>query len=129
MNHITPLRKKVLIVDDEAGILRFLKIALRVYGYEVIAAASGQEALQMVESQTPDVMVLDVLMPEMDGWQVLRKLRMFSKVPVIVFTAQGDSAGRALELGANAYVVKPFKPDELAAKIASVLKETNAHKV
>lgn len=113
--------KKVLVVDDEPGILKFISIGLKSFGYQVITSLSGQEALKLVESEKPDVMLLDVLMPGMDGTEVLRTLRGFSQLPVIVFSAKSAFGDQVCQLGANDFVPKPFTPEILVKKIKTVL--------
>jgi two-component system KDP operon response regulator KdpE len=83
--------------------------------------ACGEEALKLVESEKPDIMLLDILMPVMDGFEVLRKLRAVSKLPVIAISAHSSAAEKALNLGANGFLAKPFRPDELVKKIDSLL--------
>jgi DNA-binding response OmpR family regulator len=112
---------RVLVVDDDVKILRFIGSSLRLAGYDVSTATSGEEALQLVESKKPQIMVLDILMPVMDGFDVLRKLRTVSKVPVITISAHASAAEQALSLGANAFLAKPFRPDELIKKIEALL--------
>ncbi len=113
---------RILVVDDEKRILTFLKSKLKASGYEVVIAQNGNEALQQFHSQTIDLMVLDLVMPGMDGLQTLRELRGFSTVPVIVLSAKGSDRDKinGLELGADDYLAKPFNPDELVARIESV---------
>jgi len=113
---------RILVVDDEKRILTFLKSKLKASGYEVVTAQNGNEALQQFHSQTIDLMVLDLVMPGMDGLQTLRELRGFSTVPVIVLSAKGSDRDKinGLELGADDYLAKPFNPDELVARIESV---------
>ncbi len=111
----------VLVVDDEAAICRIVSIGLRVLGYDVITSGSGEEGLGLVESKKPDVMLLDVFMPGMDGFEVLRKLRKTSKMAVIVFSAHNSSREEALMLGANGFIAKPFTPEQVARKISDVL--------
>ncbi|MBI2872371.1 MAG: response regulator [Chloroflexi bacterium] len=114
-------KKRVMVVDDEPGVVRFVRIGLTSAGYEVATAASGEEALHLIKSREPDIVVLDILMVPMSGLEVLEKLRSFSQVPVIVVTAL-DSAGRqALKLGANDSIAKPFRPEELVKRIEGIL--------
>jgi DNA-binding response OmpR family regulator len=113
---------QVLVVDDEPRILNFLSSKLRASGYEVITASNGEEALEQTQAQEPDLMVLDVMMPKMDGFETLKQLRSFSSVPVIILSAKGANADKVqgLELGADDYLGKPFSPDELIARIEAV---------
>ena len=113
---------RVLVVDDEPRILKFLELRLKASGYEVLTADSGLEALEQVQAQEPDLVVLDVLMPKKDGFETLKELRTFSSVPVIILSAKEANTDkiRGLELGADDYLAKPFSPDELIARIEAV---------
>lgn len=113
---------RILIVDDEPRILNFLTTKLHASGYETITAANGVEALEQAQAQEPDLIVLDVLMPKMDGFETLRELRSFSSVPVIFLSAKGTDVDRikGLGLGADDYLAKPFSPDELVARIDAI---------
>jgi two-component system KDP operon response regulator KdpE len=113
---------RVLVVDDEPRILNFLRSKLKVSGYEVLTATNGAEALEQVQAQEPDLVVLDVLMPKMDGFETLRELRTFSSVSVIILSAKGTNVDKikGLGLGADDYLAKPFSPDELLARIEAV---------
>ena len=113
---------RVLVVDDEQRILSFLSSKLRASGYEVLTASNGIEAFEQVQAQEPDLVVLDVMMPKMDGFETLRQLRSFSSVPVIILSAKGSNADKVkgLDLGADDYLAKPFSPDELMARIEAV---------
>jgi OmpR family response regulator RpaB len=111
------LKKRVLVIDDEAGILRFVKVSLSLAGYDVITASSGEDGLKLFDSQKPDIVLLDILMTPMTGLEVLEKLRKYSKVPVVVFTAKGEMGKRVLEIGANDFLPKPFMPEQLIKKI------------
>jgi two-component system KDP operon response regulator KdpE len=115
-------RFTVLVVDDDEQILDFLKPKLRGSGYNVLTASNGIEALEQAKTQEPDIMVLDLAMPKMDGFETLKETRNFSTVPVIVLSARGADADkiRALKLGADDYLSKPFNPDELVARIEAV---------
>jgi two-component system KDP operon response regulator KdpE len=112
---------RVLVVDDDVKILRFTSASLRLVGYDVITVAGGEEALKLAESEKPDIMLLDILMPVMDGFEVLRRLRAVSKLPVIAISAHSSAAEKALNLGANGFLAKPFRPDELVKRIDSLL--------
>jgi two-component system, OmpR family, response regulator RpaB len=117
-------KEKILVVDDEASIRRILETRLSMIGYDVVTAADGEEALETFRNADPDLVVLDVMMPKLDGYGVCQELRKESDVPIIMLTALGDVADRitGLELGADDYVVKPFSPKELEARIRSVLR-------
>ena len=110
-------KKRVLVVDDEPKLLKFVEVKLKICGYEVMTTTSGQEALNLAATGHPDVMVLDIVMPEMDGFEVLRNLRTFSKLPVIVFSARAINYDKITSLGASDYLLKPFDPDELVRRI------------
>jgi DNA-binding response OmpR family regulator len=112
----------VLVVDDEPRILTFLSSKLSLSGYEVITATSGEEALELMQAQEPDLVVLDIMMPKMDGFETLKELRSFSSVPAIILSARGANADKikGLDLGADDYLAKPFSPDELVARIEAV---------
>lgn len=114
-------KKRILVVDDEPGILRFVNTSLGLAGFDVITTGSGQEALQFAETQNPDMILLDILMQPLTGFAVLERLRKFSQVPVIVFTAQRDIADQAIKQGADGFIMKPFVPDELIKKIRAFL--------
>jgi DNA-binding response OmpR family regulator len=113
---------RVLVVDDEPRILKFLIVRLKFAGYEVLTASGGMEALEQLQAQEPDMLVLDVVMPGMDGFETLRQIRAFSSVPVIILSAKETNSDKikGLELGADDYLAKPFSPDELVARIEAV---------
>jgi len=113
---------RILIVDDEPRILNFLSSKLRALGYEVLTASNGAEALEQVQAEEPDLVVLDIMMPKMDGFETLKELRTFASVPVIILSAKGANADKVkgLSLGADDYLAKPFGPDELVARIEAV---------
>jgi DNA-binding response OmpR family regulator len=116
----------VLAVDDEAGILRLIKLELSTQGFRVVTAGGGEEALRVAEEQRPDIALLDIVMPEMTGLEVMRRLRERSSIPVILLTAKGSESDkvRGLELGADDYLAKPFSPDELSARVRAVLRRS-----
>ena len=117
-------KEKILIVDDETSIRRILETRLSMIGYDVISASDGEEALNIFRTEFPNLVVLDVMMPKLDGYGVCQELRKESDVPIIMLTALGDVSDRitGLELGADDYVVKPFSPKELEARIRAVLR-------
>ena len=117
----TDKKRRVLVVDDERRVLKFMEIDLRFRGFEVITATSGKEALQLIRSTKPDIMLLDIVMPEMDGFHVLKRLRTFSLMPVIAFSANIANYDEAIRLGASAFVSKPFKTDDIIGKIDACL--------
>jgi two-component system KDP operon response regulator KdpE len=114
----------LLAVDDEAGILRLMKLELTAQGFRVITAAGGEEALKLAEEQRPDAILLDLMMPEITGLEVMRRIREHSNVPILLVTAKDKDADkvRGLEMGADDYVVKPFSPEELGARVRAVLR-------
>jgi two-component system KDP operon response regulator KdpE len=124
---ISPDEKLVLVVDDESRMVRFVRMNLELEGYQVAEAGNGMEALEKVRDELPDLVVLDVMMPEMDGFETLERLREISTVPVIMLTVKGDEEDRirGLELGADDYVTKPFSPRELASRIRAVLRRAD----
>jgi len=117
-------RKKILVVDDEKKIVDIVKAYLERDGYRVIVAYDGRLALQMARSESPDLIVLDLMLPEVSGWDVCRTLRTESNVPIIMLTALDDDSDKivGLELGGDDYVVKPFNPKELVSRVRAVLR-------
>jgi len=115
-------RFRVLVVDDEPRVLFFLRSRLKVSGYEVLTASNGLEALDQIQMQEPDLVILDVVMPGIDGFETLRRIRSSSSVPVIILSAKEASVDKVqgLDLGADDYLAKPFDPNELAARIEAV---------
>ena len=113
--------RRVLVVDDEAAILRFVSAGLEISGYVPRSTTDGEEALDIAKSGKADIMLLDIFMAPMTGFDVLMQLREFSDIPVIVFTARDDIGEIAITTGADDYLGKPFKPAELAEKIEKVL--------
>ena len=125
------MKQRILIVDDELSILRFLRSNLEDRGYTVISATNGEEALHMIEMELPDLIILDVMMPKMDGFEVCRQLREWSQIPIIMLSARGDEKDkvRCLDLGADDYIVKPFGANELIARVSAVLRRTKTASV
>ena len=122
-------RYLILVVDDETRIVRMIRMNLEHDGYDVIEANSGQQALDMVRSRMPNLVILDVMMPGLDGYETLQILREISQVPVIMLTAKGEEEDRihGLELGADDYVTKPFSPRELMSRVKAVLRRTEGN--
>ena len=121
------MRKKlILVVDDEPPILRLIRAKLQIDGYAVISASGGEEGLDLIENERPDLVILDLMMPGMDGFETLRRIREQSRVPVIVLSARAGDVDklRGLQSGADDYVTKPFNPDELTARVAAVLRRS-----
>jgi two-component system OmpR family response regulator len=119
---------RILIVDDDPQIREVLTIALERGGFAVLRAGEGQAALRMAARETPDLMILDIGLPEMDGLEVCRRLRATSDLPVLFLTARDDEVDRilGLEMGADDYVTKPFSPRELVARVRAILKRSKA---
>lgn len=126
------MTKKLLVVDDKAEIRKLLKSYFTQEGFDVVTAADGQEALFVARQEKPDLVLLDLMMPEMNGYDFLRAFNRESDTPVIILTAKLDESDKVLglELGADDYVVKPFSPRELAARVRAVLRrmEKQQHK-
>ena len=121
---------KLLVVDDEPNILELLATSLRFAGFEVVTAANGREALEKAETESPDLAVLDVMLPDMDGFTVTRKLRSSGRLfPVLFLTAKDDTEDKVtgLTIGGDDYVTKPFSLDEVVARICAVLRRTQPH--
>jgi two-component system KDP operon response regulator KdpE len=122
------IRERILIVEDENTICRFLTATLNAYGYEVSRAASGGEALSMISSRCPDLILLDLGLPDMDGAEVLRSVRGWSDMPVIVVSARSGESDKvdALNLGADDYLTKPFGTDELIARVRVAMRHARS---
>ncbi|RJP55559.1 MAG: DNA-binding response regulator [Anaerolineaceae bacterium] len=118
------MAKRVLIVDDEPRYLRLLEANLRTEGYEVVTAQDGQQAVDVFSSQPIDLILLDIMMPRLDGFGATQRIREFSSVPIIILTAKGEEQDRVrgLDLGADDYLVKPFSATELLARVRAVLR-------
>lgn len=116
--------RMILVVDDEPRMIRFIRMNLELEGYQVIEAKNGIQALEQVRQHLPDLVIMDVMMPEMDGFETLRMLREISTVPVILLTVKSDEEDRirGLELGADDYITKPFSPRELNSRVNAVLR-------
>ncbi len=121
-------RRRILVVDDEERMVRFIRLNLEHDGFQVSEAFNGKEAIQKIRDVTPDLILLDVMMPDLDGFEVLETVREVSNVPVIMLTAKGeeDDRVRGLELGADDYVTKPFSPRELVSRVKAVLRRTES---
>lgn len=119
-------KTRVLIVDDELSIIKFLRANLESSGYQVLTAMNGVEAIQTFEMELPDLVILDIMMPEMDGFEVYRRIREWSQIPIIMLSARGDESDKVkcLDLGADDYITKPFGAKELIARVKAVLRRT-----
>lgn len=117
-------RQLVLAVDDDAPILRLVRARLSSDGYSVITASGGIEAVEKCETERPDIVILDVMMPDMDGIETMRRIREYSQVPIILLTARSGASDmiHGLDSGADDYITKPFNPDELSARVSAVLR-------
>ncbi len=120
----------VLVVEDEASIASFVAMYLRNAGYEVKVAPSGRDALNLAESQTPSLIVLDLMLPDIDGIEVCRRLRQSSDVPILMLTARDEDVDKivGLEVGADDYLTKPFNPRELVARVKSILRRSTSER-
>ena len=117
-------KEKILVVDDDANIRQILETRLTISGYIVLLANDGEEALKLFRKESPDLIILDIMLPKIGGYEVCKRVRKESSVPIIMLTALGDISDRVmgLEFGADDYVVKPFSPKELEARIRSVFR-------
>ncbi len=118
---------RILAVDDEPLYQHLLKVNLEKEGYEVITASNGEDALEMVSTRHPDLVIMDIMMPKLDGLTASERIRQFSNVPIIILTARGEESDRVrgLNIGADDYVVKPFSATELVARVRAVLRRTS----
>lgn len=120
--------RTILVVDDEERMARFVRLNLEHDGFRVVEAYRGLDAMQVLRDELPDLILLDVMMPDIDGFEVLKMVREISNVPVIMLTARGEEDDRVhgLELGADDYITKPFSPRELVSRVRAVLRRTEA---
>lgn len=118
--------QKILIVDDDTNICELLRLYLEKDGFETVVANDGEQALQMAQRSNPDLILLDIMLPKLDGWQVCREIRKTSDTPIIMLTAKGETFDKilGLELGADDYVSKPFDAKEVIARIKAVLRRS-----
>lgn len=121
-------KKRLLLVDDEADLVEMVKFRLEALGYEVLTAFDGQEALDKARKEKPDLIILDLMLPKIDGYKVCRMIKFdekYKKIPVIIFTARAQDSDKKTgeEVGADSYLTKPFDPHVLVAKIKELLKE------
>jgi DNA-binding response OmpR family regulator len=119
VNFMKDLEKKylILVVDDNPKVLKFIEIDLKNVGFNVVTTTSGEEAIDIIKSREPDIMLLDMIMPEIDGLEVLKRLRAFSDMPVIAFSASHGIHDEAIRTGANDFIPKPFNTDEIVRRI------------
>lgn len=118
--------EKILLIDDEAKITRTLKLYLEQAGYKTVSVQDGALAMPAFHHERPDLVILDILLPHQDGWEICRQIRSTSRVPIIMLTAQGEETDRivGLELGADDYIAKPFSPREVVARVRAVFRRT-----
>ncbi len=118
--------RRILVVDDEQRMVRFIRLNLEHDGFQVFEAYNGKQAIDQIRSNLPDLVLLDVMMPDIDGFEVLEMIRESNTVPVIMLTAKGEEEDRVhgLELGADDYITKPFSPRELVSRVRAVLRRT-----
>lgn len=122
------LGHRILVIDDETDLRRFVKLRLSRAGYKVFEASNGIEGLEQLYKVKPHLVVLDIMMPKMDGWETCRRIREVSDVPILILSAKGDRGSRVkgLDLGANDYLAKPFAGLELLSKIESLLSDSES---
>lgn len=125
MDNITPV--KVLAIDDDPAMTELLNLLLQSYGFEVIVSNSGEEGIRVIREQTPDVVILDLMMPGMNGWQVCNEVRKFSRVPILILSALDNpgNVASALDAGADDYLVKPVPSGVLVAHINTLTRRTS----
>jgi len=120
---------KILVCDDDQPSVKMISYLLREEGHSVSSAKDGQEALERVEADPPDLIIMDVMMPRMDGLEATRRIRQFMNVPIIILSAKGETSDKVagLQLGADDYLAKPFEPSELLARVHAVLRRTETY--
>lgn len=120
------VKKRILVVDDELNIVKFLRSNLEARDYEVLAAMDGAEAINIFEKESPDLVILDIMMPKVDGFEVCRRLREWTQTPIIMLSARADEGDKVkcLDLGADDYITKPFGAAELIARVNAVLRRS-----
>lgn len=116
--------EKILIVDDDKNICELLQLCLMNEGYGVVQSFTGEDAIKKCKNYSPDLLILDIMLPDKDGWDVCREIRRFSDIPIIMLTAKGDTFDKilGLELGADDYITKPFETKEILARIKAILR-------
>lgn len=121
------MAQKILVIEDEEGIIHLLNLYLKDAGYEVAAAKDGADGLALHARLHPDLVILDIMLPALDGFEVCRRIRAWSKTPILMLTARGDEDDRiqGLELGADDYLVKPFSPRELVSRVRAILRRAD----
>ena len=126
---VKKMASKILIVDDDSNICELLRLYLEKDGFDTIIAVDGESAVKLANTEKPDLMLLDIMLPKMDGWQVCREIRKTSELPIIMLTAKGETFDKVLglELGADDYVSKPFDTKEVVARVKAVLRRTSSN--
>jgi DNA-binding response OmpR family regulator len=121
------MNEKILLVEDEAKISRIIGLYLEQSGFQVVPIFDGAEAIPAFQSQHPDLVILDLMLPHVDGWEICRQLRRTGDIPIIMLTAQGEETDRilGLELGADDYITKPFSPREVVARVRALFRRTH----
>lgn len=124
------MSNKILVVDDEKNIVELSKLYLEKEGFTAVCAYDGEEALRIFENDAPELVILDIMLPKKDGWQVCKEIRKTSQIPIIMLTAKSDTFDKilGLELGADDYMTKPFEPKELVARVKAVLRRSEIQK-
>lgn len=123
------MSQKILIIEDEEGIVHLLNLYLKDAGYDVVAAKDGADGLALHARIHPDLVILDIMLPTLDGFEVCKRIRAWSKTPILMLTARGDEDDRiqGFELGADDYLVKPFSPRELVSRVRAILRRVDSH--
>jgi DNA-binding response OmpR family regulator len=121
------MSQKILIIEDEDGIIHLLNLYLKDAGFEVVVAKDGADGLALHAREHPDLVILDIMLPALDGFEVCRRIRAWSKTPILMLTARGDEDDRiqGLEIGADDYIVKPFSPRELVSRVRAILRRVS----
>src|SRR2546425_4063089 len=122
------MSQKILIIEDEEGIIHLLNLYLKDAGYDVIVAKDGADGLALHARTHPDLVILDIMLPALDGFEVCRRIRSWSKTPILMLTARGDEEDRiqGLDLGADDYLVKPFSPREVVSRVRAILRRVDS---
>lgn len=117
-------KTKVLVIDDDVNICELIRLYMEKEGFEVLSAHNGKKSIEAFTTFAPNIVILDIMLPGADGWQVCREIRKISNIPIIMLTAKGETFDKVLglELGADDYIVKPFEPKELVARVKAVLR-------
>ena len=123
------MSQKILVIEDEEGIIHLINLYLKDAGYDVVIARDGADGLALHAREHPDLVVLDIMLPAIDGFEVCRRIRSWSKTPILMLTARGDEDDRiaGLEIGADDYLVKPFSPRELVSRVRAILRRVGVH--